>query len=251
VRLIDVLETKNLLAQRAALMRDYKSAMSRLEKVAMEKTAGPALDKVMGLLTRPFKSSPMEQLIASAKNRELGMLKSLIDLIPNDPADIRAELGKAMQPGAKNPIMQRFEDLQRARQGLEKSDSKLPFKAVIGLIGADAAISGGLLFVDKKLLDSKHKENLEMIAGDPQIPASLRNRAKEMYGILARYAPSVARDPVFSKDFTKNLIRHDTVDHKIIEDLTSIEKTYRESKGQKAQFINGIRDLTLKSTGWF
>lgn len=277
MRLIDLLETENLMAKRASVMRDYKATIDRLQKVAEDKTAGPMVDKVMNLLTRPFRGGPAEQLIATAKNRELAALQALLSKVPMDPVDIRQALDfipeeiqkitektlrlptgavettveKTFKPGVKNEALQNIENLQRARQGLEKGDSKLPFKAVLGLIGADAAIGAGTLYVSKKLEDKAHKETMDTIAGDPQIPASLRGRAKEMYGILARYAPSIAKDPVFAKDFTKNLIRHDTVDHKVIQDLTSMEKTYREAKGRKAEFIDSIRTVTLKSTGWF
>lgn len=280
MRLIDILEAESLMAKRAALMRDYKAAMSGLQKVAQDKTAGPlgeAAEKAMSFLARPFQKSPMEQLIAAAKGRELGTLKSLVDLIPHDPAQIKIELGKipdeikkitertishpggtvesvvekTMKPGVKNPLMQHVEDVQRIRKGLESGDSKVPYRAAMGLLVGQAAVGSGLMAIEKNRLDKAHDDNLALIAGDTQIPASLRNRAKDMYGILVRYAPSIARDSVFARDFTKNLIRHDTVDHKIIQDLTSMEKTYREAKGRKAEFLSAVGDMTLKATGWF
>ncbi len=47
-------------------------------------------------------------------------------------------------------------------------------------------------------------------------------------------------DPLFSRDFTRMLVRREAIDHKVVADLISAEKSYKESKGQKGVFLRAI-----------
>lgn len=273
MKLLNILEEKRAHSLAAACLREVLQVEPGLKTAAAEKGAGFAdrVGKLIEMVKAPFRSTT-DILREGAKNTMLESLHTLIKGVPHDVdaqrrwmtestiQKLETQVTKILGGGEKvveTKIQQvieppaglkQMEQISKLRDAL-KDDGKLPMKAMLGLAGAFGLGATAMSEVDRLSTDKAHRDNMILIMRDSSIPLGLKPRAKEMYEILVRYAPSIAKDPVFSKDFTKNLIRHDAVDHKVVSDLVSAEKTYQESKGRRSEFLQGIGSLALKAGG--
>lgn len=273
MKLIDVLEARHDSAVKAAYIRDCSEACRLLEKTAQEKGAGFAdrVGKLIELAKRPF-TSPSDRLRGAVLGKVHGTILDMLHAIPKDEAarrtwmtentieEIEKTVSKVIDGGQAvvekrteqsvqpPPGMKHMSELLKLTDAL-KEDSKLPMRAMLGLAGAFGLGATGMAELDRITTEKAHKENFSTIMQDTNIPLSLKPRAKDMYQVLVRYAPSIAKDPVFSRDFTKNLIRHEAVDHKVVADLISAEKAYQESKGRRGEFLQAMGGLALRAGG--
>ena len=204
--LFDVLVEKHAASLAAASFRDERVAKEGLDKIAAK------TPKALGMIGK------LKEGIKARKLRA-GLLEAA--------GDARTmSLGKVLQkgPGRKGGYAQWAQDIASiertmAAPGVDKK--KLMFAAVgVGTLGVAANE------VHDRL---KIQSNLAAIEKDPMIPANLRPRAREVFKVLQRYAPSLAKDPTMSRDFTRNLIRHDAIDHNVVKDLAHTEKEVQET----------------------
>lgn len=247
MRLIDLLETRYQLAIKTAMLRDYRELVWSIEKLAADEKLGGLGGKLLEIAKKPFMRSPAENVLHNTSSAMFTALNQLTtEALSHMKTNVLAKNFAMSDSGQKL-----LDQMGKLKAMAEKSQTtKWPLKATLGFVGGLGAVSAGMAMVDKHMVDAVHRDNLTQIQGDKNIPQNLRDRAREMYGVLVTYAPTIAKDPVFSKDFTKNLIRHDTVDHKVVADLISAEKAYKESKGRKAEFLAAIGDMALKTSGW-
>lgn len=132
------------------------------------------------------------------------------------------------------------EIVDNARRVLETtqkpSGSKVPMGLALGGIGVVAAMPA----LDDLRTKYIHDSNKRDIANDDLIPDTHKVKAQEAFQVLATYAPSIAANPIMSRDFSRMLIRYDNFDTKLVSDLISAEKTFQESKGKKAEFLRSL-----------
>lgn len=210
--LFDVLAEKRAASLAAASFRDERVAKEGLDKIAAKtpKALGMLGKLKEGIKARKLRASLLE---SAGEARAI----SLSRVLKKGPGR------KGYAQWAKD-----IADLERSliAPGIDKK--KLMFAAVgVGTMG----------FAAKDLHDRlKIRSNLAAIEKDPMIPTNLRARAREVFKVLQRYAPSLAKDPTMSRDFTRNLIRHDAIDHNVVKDLAHTEKEVQETKS-KAQLI--------------
>lgn len=273
MKLIEVLEENRAHAISASCMRDWNRVAASMMKVAQEKGAG--LPDMIGRVVdkvRPIFMSAPDIMLRRAKEKAILGLHHLVQSLPDDPAILRnlmtqetvqtleKNVTKVLATGEK-VVEKRLEQSIQPPEGLKKvqdilkitdqlsKDTKLPMKAMLGLAGAFGLGATAMAELERHSATKAHRENMVSIMRDSNIPLSLKPRAKEMYEVLVRYAPSIAKDAVFSKDFTKNLIRHDAVDHKVVSDLISAEKAYQESKGRRGEFLQALGGIALHAGG--
>jgi hypothetical protein len=256
VRLLDVLAANREAANLAAMNRDAKA-----EKTAAEKEAG--IDDVMAYLRKGLEGAvtkvkgmftpSVEQRAAKVVKDELAKRLQVLQVTsPLNPmaTQLKADphfadwFQAASTQAGKSQLHGEVETLKSIGQGLSDASKKpgtsVKALAIMGLAGAAGASALGRL---QEM--HRHEANLRLIMDDPSIPTSHKQRAENAFKILANYAPSIANDPIFSKDFVRNLVRFDMIDHKIVSDLIQAEKNYLESKGRKGQFLGSMRDTAL------
>lgn len=132
------------------------------------------------------------------------------------------------------------ERIEEARRILETIQKPQKSKVPMGLALSGLAGLAAFPVLEDMRTKSIHQKNLRGIVDDPMIPASHKLKAQDAFQILSTYSPSIAQDPIFSKDFVRSLIRYDSVDHKVVSDLIQAEKHFLESKGKKAEFLRSL-----------
>lgn len=270
MRLLDALAVSRAHAESAVKFRDAGTQKNAADKQA---DLAAAMAHMRGLLknvgskvTGFFSASASERAAEMAKKElvrrlEIAQLTSPISqksmgsfinsqIEKNVPAaEAMEEWGKVVSdyastvlPGGRTKLQQEAELFKSIGQGLEnkKPTTSMKTMAVMALGGGTAASILGNL-AEKH----RHEANLRLVMDDPNIPASHKVKAQNAFQILANYAPSIANDPIFSKDFVRNLVRFDMIDHKIVSDLILAEKNFLESKGKRSSFMGSMRDTAM------
>lgn len=256
MRLLDVLAANQESARLAVLHRDARS-----EKTASTKEATPAeaLDAFKKMLSggissvKSFFGKSPAQLAADTARKEIAKRLQVLQVtsklnpgsaaLKADPAYADLFEMAAPGPGGKSVLHQEVETLKNISQGLDATKKPGSSARAIAMMGLGAAAGAASLGRLQEM--HRHSANLKLILDDPSIPASHKQRAENAFKILSNYAPSIANDPIFSKDFVRNLVRFDMIDHKIVSDLIQAEKNYLESRGRKAQFLGSMRDTAM------
>lgn len=89
----------------------------------------------------------------------------------------------------------------------------------------------------------------QMMQQSPRLQELEAGKVKQMYDVLHQFAPDVASNPVAAAGIVENLAQYDTVDHRTVADLISMQKGFSEThRGQRreAPFL-GSRMLDLAS----
>jgi hypothetical protein len=213
--LLDVLAETRATALAAADIRDARVAREDLTKVAAGK--GKAATTLGQRIKGIFKKSPESVLREQARTARVVAMTGVLKKLPR----VKSEKKFLSQLKEVSEI-----EKQMLSPGMNKAKLMLAGMGVAG-VGLGA----------KEMYDRlRMRSNLAAIEKDPEIPAALRPRAKEVFKVLQRYAPSLAMDPTVSRDFTRNLIRHQAIDHAVVKDLVHAEKEVRETKS-KAELI--------------
>jgi len=274
VNLAEVLLNQRITALEAEEARDHREAQQFAKTAMQSKDAGVADwgKKLWGLVSAPFRPSAMaksRKMTAEQALHDIELLRQGRPKPPMEPTreamgkyyqDLHAHLTKPRTQVVKETV--KGEHLVEGKlvpyervtskqvpmkpKGLEEAQmiselqkhlpdqKRLPWQAVLGVTGALGLTIGGV----EAFTNMAQKANLKDIMKDPEIPMSLRPRARDAYTLLARYAPTISKDKTFSRDFTKNLIRHEHIDHKIVTDLINAEKVFNESKQKKVDRPN-------------
>ena len=287
MKLKDILEKSRADAQYTAGLKLAQQHVAALEKVAADPKLAGFKDmalKLVELVKKPFQRAPSAAMEGGLRKDIDAHIQMLRTRFPNSnvptpeyaknvnsfykdqgSTTIKDEIFKHL-PGPDGKVVEHLVETRhkevmtqpegldtlkalnealKVREALSPKDSKLPMKLLVGLSGAF-----GIGVAMKDIHENaQHTENLQKIMTAPEIPIPLRPRAKEMFQVLKTYAPSIAKDPIFSKDFTKNLIRHDAVDQRVIGDLLSAEKAFHEAKGRRAEFMRAWGGLALQAAG--
>ena len=262
--LLDELAERRATALVAASFRDDRVAREDLEKVAAGKGG-----KAVGLVSRfkrLFQPSAEKVLVQESRGARVAALEQLLGKVPRGQSKMKKWLkggpqySSVQEPEVRQQVVQTAKGRQRIVQlqgnkvrhlkreneavktlkdidDIEKSliapEGVSKVKAVMTGAGVIGIGLGAKSLYDQLLL----RRNLAAIEKDPMIPASLRPRAREVFGVLKRYAPSLAKDPTVSRDFARNLVRHDAIDHATVKDLIHAEKEVQDSVKGKAQLI--------------
>ncbi len=216
--LFDVLAEKRAVSLAAASFRDERVAKEGLDKIAAKtpKALGMISKLREGIKARKLRAQLLETA-GEARTMALGQV------LKKGPVKTR----QGWAQWAKD-----VGDLERSLVAPGVDKKQLMFAAVgVGSIG----------FAAKDVHDRlKIRSNLAAIEKDPMIPAKLKPRAREVFKVLQRYAPSLAKDPTMSRDFTRNLIRHDVIDHNVVKDLAHTEKEVQETRKKTELLQKGM-----------
>lgn len=252
MRLLDVLAANRELANAAGGFRDLREKKASTKEATpaqawahLKGLVGGAAKKVTGLFT-----PTAEELVARAAKQEMAQRLQVLQAtspiggaIPTPATQPLFDYATKSLPGGRTQLGQEVEALKSIAQGM--GDGKKPGATARTLavmaLGAGSAGTALGTFMEKH----RHQANLELIIKDPSIPVSHKQKAENAFSILATYAPSIANDPIFSKDFVRNLVRFDMIDHKVVADLIQAEKNFLETKGKKAMFLGSMRDTAL------
>lgn len=232
MNLAQLLLTHHANALAAADHRDRTEKQAAIEKTAakMPGAAAKLFSNIGKKVTNAFKPTQAERAQK---------------LVGDSLSQMMLGLNNALASGAK-PDPDRLKGVQTVTdlyKTLSEANKKSPGKAIAGFAGVLALGAGA----EKAIDNWRHHENLVAIQKDKEIPASHRVRAVEVYNTLARYAPSIAKDPTFARDFTRLLIRHDAIDHKTVSDLINAEKMFHEAKGKRNEFLAGLASTGFKA----
>jgi hypothetical protein len=280
----EILQHRQGVAEAAASLRFYNDTVACLNKVAEDKEAAgfgsAALEGLgrirrnvlhsirhMGHATEVANQLELSQMAignalkshfhntfpapaAGASRDELASYAKRVSEYVAMPTTIET-VEKAWNPGSKEFEIKGKRTVPAASMGSATLKSmgevqktlepkRTGMNTVLGIV-AGGGFAGGLV---KEKFFHGHKKNLDTILADPQIPKSHHGRAKAVFEMVAKYAPSIASDPTVSKDVTKNLIRYDTIDHKTVKDLMDAERIFTEVHGRKAQFDSVINHMS-------
>lgn len=187
-------------------------------------------------------------LISAKKLKNLRTKPSLYE-IPEIPEESLGFLGKMKKSLGLGSI-------EKAHRGGDSSG--LEWSQTIGnlvkLLGAGAALQAGAAGVggiirhskDKKLEGQIKNSYTEMLKVHPKLQELNRSDVSRNFGVLARYAPSIAADPTVAGSWVVNATMSGHVDPMIIKQLSetqnSIDRAHQErSLTQPGQFSRGIQ----------
>jgi hypothetical protein len=229
-------------ALHAAEFRDNRVAREELTKLAAKgKKAVGLAQRLKAKLTGLFAPDPMvvaeRNLMQTVRQRQLTSLSALTSRVPTG----RQSAPRFVQSRSGQDILRQMGNLKK---DLEMKPA-LTMKKLLGIGG----IAGASLGADALYEQWRYSKNLSEIEKDPMIPQGMRGRAKEIFKVLRRYAPSIAKDPTVSKDFSRNLVRHQAIDHAVVKDLIRSEKEYRDTKGKTSILMQGLPTAVNILTG--
>lgn len=69
----------------------------------------------------------------------------------------------------------------------------------------------------------------KMLESSPDLQGMPSMQVKNMYDVLHSFAPDIASQPVAAAGIVSNMAQYDTVDHKTIQDLITMQKNYAET----------------------
>lgn len=260
MNLVQALVEHRAQALAAGRLREQRDAGNGLRKRASESKSAGIRDfasRLLEAIKKPFVETAEQKLMRQAREQASFNLAALLKGMPKEPAEAVAFMTA--------PRVRQMKEVVRAPEGAERelvreqvfppagfeatkqllelqqalAPQKVPLKAVLGLTGS--VLAG--MALERAWTSHVHAQNLSEIMKDPAIPQTHKVKAREAYKILATYAPSIAKDPIFSRDFTRNLIRHEAIDHKIISDLILAEKAFNESRS-RAEFLKAVAHST-------
>lgn len=125
-------------------------------------------------------------------------------------------------------------DPSKLSLGWQKFQALMGNKAIGGLAAA-GVVGGGLVVAGKAeaaRLRAQHKEIAKDLNRDPDIKADPQ-KAKRVYGVMTRYAPGIASDPVVAKATVKSLMTmpESYLTYDVAKKLTEAEKEYDLTHG--------------------
>jgi len=214
----------------------FKPKKEQLKEISQRQIVVRTPEAIPVVKTRSIQEVDPKRGTWQEVRRETEELPQIVSRETVTPAE-EIRMHEVLQPTG----MEEQRDLLRALEMLSPKKPKIPLHVALGVIGAAGAGTALSMGYDKY----RHRANLEAIIKDPLIPTTHKVKAQDAYRILVTYAPTIANDPIFSKDFVRGLIRHDMVDHKIVSDLIQAEKNYNESKGKKSEFLRAMAGTTM------
>lgn len=164
----------------------------------------------------------------------------------SDPMTVKDLLSSitSANPGGGHSI-----DLDKTKKfvaGLGKADPLAGGyrKAQVGLALAipAAAIAAGAKAWSSGHRQRQHGRIEQALVNDPEFEnqADKEQAISESYGLMRRYAPSIALDPVVSKSFVKLLVQMpDMQNLEVVQNLMEAERKYHDS----GEFSSDLRDI--------
>lgn len=204
------------------------------EKRAYEVEVAQAMDKLAGFWGDAFKNlgQTFRGVLRGAPATEpIGTVEFLKKVVTKNKAGIRH-----LDPKA----------LEKTLAGLQKADplAGAYSKAQAGLAIAipAMAVAAGANAWSRGQRTRQHGRVERALVNDPEFEnqADKEQAISESYGLMRKYAPSIALDPVVSKSFVKLLVSMpDMQNIEVIQNLMEAEKKFQDSR----EFSTDFRDI--------
>jgi hypothetical protein len=85
----------------------------------------------------------------------------------------------------------------------------------------------------------------KMLEGSPELQQMPSMQVKNMFDVLHSFAPDIASQPVAAAGIVSNMAQYDTVDHKTIQDLITMQKNYAETHRGSRKEAPGLTQAML------
>lgn len=168
----------------------------------------------------------MNPIVKSLKDLEaLGTLrKGAADEVVNEIAQTMGVLDKTANRGPKGIMDFVLGTLRDPASRFVAAGTGL---ATVGVAGA----------VQSSVMKSKHNEVARELKQDPDVKSDPK-RAERIYGMMIRYAPGLASDPIVAKATVKSLMTmpESFLTYDVAKKLTEAEKEYDLTHGLLAKF---------------
>ena len=156
---------------------------------------------------------------ALAKLGELRVKKALYAPIPVVPGGSQNRLGNALAAAALAGVF---------GYGMHNLS-----RAVSGAPGSEANTLG-------KGVSFQH-----MLDASPELRQQDPNKVKSMFDVVYQFFPAGAAQPHTAAGIVGNLVQYDTVDHRTVNDLISMQSTYSSTQGETVKAPTSARDYLM------
>ena len=161
----------------------------------------------------------------------------IIGTTPYEQTLVEKTISKSKIPGFGTLVKEKF----TGKPGLTNADL---IRISLPPLGIAGAAIGSQEISEKLEAAHKSKQSLESLMQDPELGKEDLDRASGLFNTLQEYAPSIAKDPLVSQAFVKGMLQYGHIDHKVVTDLMTSERIYRELKGKPFTALQAIKNVS-------